>query len=259
MNRFRRPAERVEATCAWAITASGRQPPCKESRDGRSTWIDAATNRVHASLSQRDRRKKGGWVLPQGACGLDVIALGGTRRYQHQRRIPQIHEDVLTRGLVLAQRTGTDQRSRSEERLAWHLADHKRRGERLTHQKQVVLARDGLHPDVGHELLGVLRDCCSGEVLVARNLLGATEKDLVALLVEAASVCHQLTIPIPAVITGGQRSIRNAVASALPTLAHQRSHVHSLREAAKASAAADLHAKKERQKQVCGVRPLERA
>jgi hypothetical protein len=188
-----------------------------------------------------------------------VIALGGTRWYQHQRRIPQIHEDVLIRGLVLARRTGTDQRSRSEERLAWHLADHKRRGERLTHQKQVVLARDGLHPDVGHELLGVLRDCCSGEVLVARSLLGATEKDLVALLPQAASVCHQLTIPIPAVITAGQRSIRNAVASALPTLAHQRSHVHSLREAAKASAAADLHAKKERQKQVCGVRPLERA
>jgi Mrp family chromosome partitioning ATPase len=62
-------------------------------------------------------------------------------------------------------------------------------------------------PDVGHEVLWVLRDGGSGEVLVARSLLGATEKDLVPLLEEAARVCQQLNIPIAGVITDGQRSI----------------------------------------------------
>ncbi len=123
----------------------------------------------------------------------------------------------------------------------------------------MILALDGLQPDVGHEVLWVLRDCCSGEVLVARSLLGATENDLVPLLVEAATVCQQLNIPIAGVITDGQRSIRNAVVSALPGIPHQLCQVHYLREAAKPIADADRHAKKELKKQVRGVRPIERA
>ncbi|GHO71594.1 hypothetical protein KSC_104860 [Ktedonobacter sp. SOSP1-52] len=183
--------------------------------------------------------------MPHGEFGLDMIALVGTLRYQQQRSIPQIHEELLQRGLVLAQRTVTDQLYRSEELLTLHLANHKRLRGRLKDLKQVILALDGLQPDVGHEVLWVLRDCCSGEVLVARSLLRATEKDLVPLLVEAASVCQQLNIPIAGVITDGQRSIRNAVASVLLGIPHQLCHFHYLREAAKPIAAADLHAKKE--------------
>jgi MULE transposase domain len=203
--------------------------------------------------------EEGGWALPHGEFGLDVIALVGTLRYQQQRSVPQIHEELLRRGLQVAQRTVTDQLYRYEELLALHLADSERLKARLKEHQQVILALDGLQPDVGHEVLWVLRDCGSGEVLVARSLLGATEKDLVPLLEEAASVCQQLNIPIAGVITDGQRSIRNAVASALPEIPHQLCHFHYLREAAKPIAAADLHAKKELKKQVRGVRPIERA
>jgi hypothetical protein len=202
--------------------------------------------------------EEGGWALPHGEFGLDVIALVGALRYQQQRSIPQIHEELLRRGLQVAQRTVTDQLYRYEELLALHLADEKRLRERLKDQKQVILALDGLQPDVGHEVLWVLRDCCSGEVLVARSLLGATAKDLVPLLEVAASICRKLDIPIAGVITDGQRSIRNAVASALPDIPHQLCHFHYLREAAKPISDADRHAKKELKKQVRGVRPLER-
>ena len=34
---------------------------------------------------------------------------------------------------------------------------------------RVILALDGLQPDVGQEVLWVLRDCLSGEVLLARS------------------------------------------------------------------------------------------
>jgi hypothetical protein len=43
---------------------------------------------------------------------LDVIALVGTLRYRELRSIPQIHEDLLRRGLRIAQRWVTDQLSR---------------------------------------------------------------------------------------------------------------------------------------------------
>lgn len=153
----------------------------------------------------------------------------------------------------------TDQLYRYEELLALNLADPKRLQEHLLKHGQVILALDGLQPDVGHEVLWVLRDCCSGEVLLARSLLGATEQDLVPLLEEVASVCQALQVPIKGVISDGQHSMRKAVAHALPDVPHQLCHFHYFREAAKPMAEADRHAKKELKKQVRGVRPIERA
>jgi hypothetical protein len=203
--------------------------------------------------------EEGGWALPHGEFGLDVIALVGTLRYQQQRSIPQIHEELLRRGVTLCQRTVTDQLYRYEELLALHLAGPKRLRERLGQQKQIVLALDGLQPDVGHEVLWVLRDCLSGEVLLARSLLGATEQDLVPLLEEVAATCRALQVSVAGIISDGQQSIRKAVAHALPEVPHQLCHFHYLREAAKPISDADRHAKKELKKQVRGVRPIERA
>jgi hypothetical protein len=119
----------------------------------------------------------------------------------------------------------------------------------------VVLALDGMQPDVGHEVLWVIRDCLSGEPLLARSLLSATEADLATLLREVQAA---LPVPILGVVSDGQHSIRRAVASALPDVPHQLCHFHYLREAAKPIYEADRHAKKELKKAVRGVRPIER-
>lgn len=63
-----------------------------------------------------------------------------------------------------------------------------------------ALAIDGLQPDVGHEVLWVLRDCLSGEVLLARSLLSACEVELASLLRE---VQQALDVPIREVISDG--------------------------------------------------------
>src|SRR5205807_2372340 len=81
--------------------------------------------------------------------------------------------------------------------------------ERLKQQGQVILAIDGMQPEVGHEVLWVIRDCLSGEVLLARSLLSSTQKDLSALLCE---VTEALPVPIRGVISDGQKTIRQAVA-----------------------------------------------
>ncbi len=119
-----------------------------------------------------------------------------------------------------------------------------------------MLAIDGLQPQVEHEILWVLRDCLSGEVLLARSLLSATTKDLAALIRE---VRQALPVPIAAVVSDGQETIRKAVARTLPGVPHQLCHFHYLQEAAKPIAEADRHAKKELKKRARGVRPLERA
>ena len=67
-------------------------------------------NRECARYHQMCRpEEEGRWALPHGEFGLDVIALVGTLRYQEQRSIVQIHEELKRRGVVVAQRTVTDQ------------------------------------------------------------------------------------------------------------------------------------------------------
>ena len=101
---------------------------------------------------------------------------------------------------------------RYEELVALRLTDREALRERLKEQGRVVLAIDGLQPDVGHEVLWVVRECLSAEVLLARSLLGGTEKDLVPLLGEVADA---LAVPIMGVISDGQHAIRKAVGVAL--------------------------------------------
>ncbi len=114
---------------------------------------------------------------------------------------------------------------------------------------------DGLRPDVGHEVLWVVRDCASSEILLARPLLSEREADLVTLLKE---VQDALSGPIHGVISDGQHSIRNTIATAFPEIPHQLCHFHYLREVAKPVYEADRHAKKELKKQVRDIRPIER-
>ena len=79
----------------------------------------------------------------------------------------------------------------------------------------------------------------------AQSLLSATQNDLGALLQQ---VEQALTVPILAVVSDGQHSIRKAVQHALPNTPHQLCHFHYLREAARPIYEADRHAKKELKK-----------
>jgi hypothetical protein len=166
------------------------------------------------------------------------------------------HQELTRRGVVLAERSVLNLLDRYDELRALATADPQRLRRLLQGQQHVVLAIDGLQPDVGHEVLWVLRDCLSGEVLLARSLLSATTQDLATLLAE---VRVALPVPLTGAVSDGQETIRQAVAQALPGVPHQLCQFHYLREAAKPIYEADRHAKKELKKRVRGVRPIERA
>jgi transposase-like protein len=199
---------------------------------------------------------EGAIVLPQHEFGLDVIALVGALRYREHKSVPEIHRILCERGVGVCERTVTNLLDRYDELLAVSLADDRRLRQALAAQGRVILALDGLQPDVGHEVLWVFRDCLSGQVLLARSLLSATNEDLAALLHE---VSEGVGVSIAGVISDGQHSIRKAVQAALPEVPHQLCQFHYLREAAHPIFEADRHAKKELKKQVRGVRPIERA
>jgi hypothetical protein len=204
---------------------------------------------------RRRPEQEGAFALPQGEFGLDVIALVGALRHAEHRSVPEIHRELLGRGLTVSERTVTNLLDRYEELVALKISERAGLRERLKEQRRALVSIDGLQPDVGHEVLWVVRECLSGEVLLARSLLGGTEEDLVPLLREVADT---LEVPITGVVSDGQRAVRKAVGSALPGVPHQLCQFHYLREAAKEIYEADRHAKKELKKRVRGVRPIER-
>jgi hypothetical protein len=195
------------------------------------------------------------FALPHHEFGLDVIALVGRLRYAEHRSVPEIHQELRRRRVTVAQRTVGNLLDRYDELRALATADPQRLCRLLQGQQRVILAIDGLQPDVGHEVLWVLRDCLSGEILLAKSLLSATIRDLSALLAEVRAA---LPVPITGVIADGQDTIRKAVARELPGVPHQLCHFHYLREAARPIYEADRHAKKELKKRVRGVRTIER-
>src|SRR3954447_432539 len=199
---------------------------------------------------------EGAIALPQHEFGLDVIALVGVLRHREHRSVPEIHTALRERGMEIAERSVTNLLDRYDELLATSLTDPRRLRRALKDQGGVILALDGLQPDVGHEVLWVVRDCLSGEVLLARSLLSGTAEDLEPLLREVAEA---VGVPVLGVVSDGQTSIRRAVARALPGVPHQLCQFHFLREAGSPIFEADRHAKKELKKQVRGVRRIERS
>src|SRR3954470_16706125 len=137
-------------------------------------------------------------ALPHHEFGLDVWALVGRLRHAEHRSVPEIHRELTRRGVAVAQRTVSNLLERYDELKALSTADPPRLGPLLRDQGRVVLAIDGLQPDVGHEVLWVLRDCLSGEVLLAKSLLSATITDLAALLTQ---VRDALPVPVTGIIS----------------------------------------------------------
>src|SRR4051794_6488128 len=166
------------------------------------------------------------FALPYHEFGLDVMATVGRLRYAEHRSIPEIHRELTRRGIVVAVRTVTNLLDRSDELRALATADPERLAPLLRHQRRVILAIDGLQPDVGHEVLWVLRDCLSGAILLAKSLLSSTAPDLAGLITE---VGQALPVPITGAISDGQESIRKAVARALSGVPHQLCHFHTIR------------------------------
>src|SRR5947208_2703 len=203
--------------------------------------------------------EEGRWALPHGEFGLEVIALIGRWRFREHRSVPEMHQALLAHGISIAQRSVTSLMQRYEELVTLRVTDQERIKARLQKQGHVILAIDGLQPDVGHEVLWVVRDCLSEEILLARPRLRSTQGDLTMLLTEVKEQLEQLEVPVKGVISDGQETIGSAVAFVFPEVPHQLCQFHYLRDATEPLYEADRHAKTQLKKYVRGVRPLERA
>lgn len=173
---------------------------------------------------------EGGWALPDQEFGLDVVLRVGQLRYREHRSRSEIHQRLLQDGVVLGERSVSNLLTHYDILLSLSLDTLPERGAKLMAQWRAILAIDGLQPDVGHEVLWVVREVLSGEVLYARSLLSSARSELQPLIEQVAQA---LPVPVVAVVSDGQHSARQAVAAALPDVPHQLCQFHYLREAAR--------------------------
>lgn len=252
---------RLEPASPYCPECGKRMPiACQNKRhlltlEGRIALLIPVRRCIHAACPAYKKPVRpwdeGTLALPLSETGLDLVAFVGHSRYHHHKSLKQIHQDLQQRGLPLCERSVCNLLHRYEELVALRINASL---PRLKAQGRVVLSLDGLQPDKGHEVLWVVRDCLSGTILLAKSLLSAAQEDLATLLRE---VKDTLPVPICGVISDGQNSIRPAVASALPGVAHQLCQFHYLREAARPVYEADRQAKKELKKHLRGIRPVE--
>ena len=200
-------------------------------------------------------RAGGHFAPPQHEFGLDVVAPVGVLRHAEHRSVPEIHAELVRRGVPIGARSVANLLDRHDELLAPSCSDVDRLKAVTARAGRVVLAIDGPQPDAGHEALWVIRDVLSGEVPLARSLLSSSQDDLARLLGEVEGA---LPTPIVGVVSDGRASTRKAVAKALGGVPHQLCHFHYLREAALPVYEADRHAKVQLGKEVRGIRPIGR-
>jgi len=168
---------------------------------------------------------EGNWALPKHEFGLDVLAAIGNQRYRLHRTVGEIHASLRGKGVVISERSVTNLLDRYDELVAISLQEDAGIKAVLQEQGQVILAIDGLQPDMGHEVLWVVRDCLSGEVIRACPLLSAAQDDLARLLKE---VKQMLPVPVTGLISDGQQSLRKAIAKTFPDIPHGLCHFHLL-------------------------------
>ena len=186
--------------------------------------------------------EEGRWALPHGEFGLDIIALIGQWRFREHRSVPEMHQTLLARGVTIALRSVTHLMHRYEELVALRVADQERIKVLLQKQGHVILAIDGLQPDVGHEVLWVVRDCLSEEILLARPLLSSTQGDLTALRTFVKHLLEPWKVPVTGIISDGEETIGSAVAFVFPGVPHQLCQFHYLKDATKPLYEADRNA-----------------
>src|SRR2546421_840323 len=164
--------------------------------------VDPECPRYHVAYRPEE---EGSWALPHGEFGLEVIALIGRWRFREHRSVPEMHRMLLARGVSITERSVTHLMQRYEELVTLRLTDHERIKTRLQKQGHVILALDGLQPDVGHEVLWVVRDCLSEEILLTRPLLSSSQGDLTALLTEVKQRLQPLKVSVKGVLYDGRK------------------------------------------------------
>jgi hypothetical protein len=184
--------------------------------------------------------------------GLDVIARIGELRFLSNMTLGEIH-------LELQKRVEISEREiqyliETYMLLVTSLKQDKSYLDEVISPEGIVLSIDGIQPEKGNEVLYILRDVLSGNVLTAENLLSSDCESIKSLIQPVIDLGY----PILGVISDGQKSIRNAITSLLPNVPYQLCHYHYLDDISKGLEERDRKLKTNLKKGIRNIRTVEK-
>jgi hypothetical protein len=154
--------------------------------------------------------------------GMDVIARIGELRFDRNRTVGEIHTE-LSPHLSISERE-VQYLIETYLVLVSGIKQDTCYLDTVLSSEGIILSIDGIQPEKGNEVLYILRDVLSGEVLHAENLLSSDAASIEGLLQSVIDLGY----PILGVVSDGQHSIRLAVQQLLPEIPYQLCHYHYL-------------------------------
>jgi hypothetical protein len=151
---------------------------------------------------------------------MDVITKVGEMRFNWNRTLGEIHSE-LTKSILISERE-IQYLIEIYMLLVTGIKQNKSYLDEVISPEGIILSIDGIQPEKGNEILYILRDVLSGEVLVSENLVSSHEESIKGLI----RPVMELGYPILGVISDGQDTIRKAVSSLLPDKPYQLCHYY---------------------------------
>jgi len=184
--------------------------------------------------------------------GMDVIAKVGEMRFNWNRTLKEIHSE-LTKSILISERE-IQYLIEIYMLLITGIKQDKSYLDNVVSKEGIILSIDGIQPEKGNEVLYILRDVLSGEVLYSENLLSSDKESIKAIIKPVID----LDYPILGVISDGQQSIRLAVTELLPDVPYQLCHYHYLDEVSQGLEQEDRKLKTKLKKEIRDIRTVER-
>ncbi len=176
------------------------------------------------------------YALPNSTYGLDILAYIGFQRSKNYQNFQQIHADLIKRDIQISLRQVDYLYQNFEYMLKCSLPQ---RIEQLkpvfAQNKGIILSIDGLQPQIGNDLLFVLRDVTSREVLHA-ELVHHTDTET---MVRLFKIIKDSEIMVKGIVSDAQHSIRKAKDVVFPNIPYQLCTYHYLKDLGKPVGEAD--------------------
>lgn len=176
------------------------------------------------------------YALPKSSFGLDLIAYVGYQRLKEHKNFDEIYKDLTQKNVCVSRRSVDNLYNSFEYLMKCSLSTRLKELEsKFKENNGIILSLDGLQPQVGHELLFLLRDVNTQEVLHAEMMKSTDTDSMVHLL----QIIKDSGIQVTGVISDAQDSIRKATAIVFPDVPYQLCTYHYLKALGKSVGAAD--------------------
>ncbi len=176
-------------------------------------------------------------IVPRFSYGIDIFAKIGFLRFRENKSIPEIHEKLLldiphieisqrhTENLVKVFMVFMETAKKNPAFLKQRLS------EKVPNLKGLVISIDGIEPEKGNEILYIIREVQSGEIMLAIFLEFSDQKTIEKEIIKPLKeIIKSLDLPVLGFVADKQLSITKAIESVFPNVPIQHCQSHFLKE-----------------------------